>query len=168
MKKILLPSSISAFLAFTIALILSSCAENSMSQRYMNLKVVNTFCDNILTENYQVALDVLHEDLEFEFMGICTICKKYDREGFEKDWFMTVIPEVLPDGIVINKVNQMADDEWVVTTFVGEAMAANGEYNNRYAMVMKLKDNKIVFFQEYQSDLLAETALFKKEVVDIE
>ncbi len=36
------------------------------------------------------------------------------REGFEKDWFMTVIPEVLPNGIVINKVNQMADDEWVV------------------------------------------------------
>ena len=167
-KKILLPSSISAFLAFTIALILSSCGDNSMSQRDMNLKVVNTFWDNILTENYQVALDVLHEDLEFEFMGICTICKKYDREGFEKDWFMTVIPEVLPDGIVINKVNQKADDEWVVTTFVGEAMAANGEYNNRYAMVMKLKDNKIVFFQEYQSDLLAETALFKKEVVDIE
>ena len=161
MKKILLPSSISAFLAFTIALILSSCADNSMSQRDMNLKVVNTFWDNILTENYQVALDLLHEDLEFEFLGICTICKK-------KDWVMTVIPEVLPDGIVINKVNQMADDEWVVTTFVGEAMAANGEYNNRYAMVMKLKDNKIVFFQEYQSDLLAETALFKKEVVDIE
>ena len=24
---------------------------------------------------------------------------------------MTVIPEVLPNGIVINKVNQMADDE---------------------------------------------------------
>ena len=81
---------------------------------------------------------------------------------------MTVIPEVLPNGIVINKVNQMADDEWVVTTFVGEAMAANGEYNNRYAMVMKLKDNKIIFFQEYQSDLLAETALFRKEVVDME
>ena len=81
---------------------------------------------------------------------------------------MTVIPEVLPDGILLNKVNQMADDEWVVTTFVGEAMAANGEYNNRYAMVMKLKDNKIIFFQEYQSDLLAETALFKKEVVNTE
>jgi hypothetical protein len=34
-------------------------------------------------------------------------------------------------------------------------------------MVMKLKDDKILFFQEYQSDLLAETALFEKEVVDM-
>ena len=158
MKKILL---------LAIALVLSSCADNSMSHKDMNLKIVNTFWDNILTENYQVALDLLHEDLEFEFMGICTICKKYDREGFEKQWFMTVIPEVLPDGIVLTKVNQMANEEWVVTTFDGKAMAANGEYNNRYAMVMKLKDDKIIFFQEYQSDLLAETALFEKEVVDM-
>ena len=155
------------FLTILSIFFLTSCADNNMSQREMNLKVVNTFWDNILTENYQLALDTLHEDLEFEFMGICTICKKYNRETFESDWFMSVIPEVLPNGIEINKVNQMADDEWVVTTFEGKAMAANGEYNNRYAMVMKLKDNKIIFFQEYQSDLLAETALFKKEVVDI-
>ena len=141
--------------------------DGHMSQKEMNLKVVNTFWDNILTENYQVALDTLHEDLEFEFMGICSICKKYNRETYESEWFMGVIPAVLPNGIEITKVNQMADDEWVVTTFNGKAMAANGEYNNRYAMVMKLKDNQIIFFQEYQSDLLAETALFKKEVVDI-
>ena len=75
MKRILLLS---------IVLVVSSCADNSMSQRDMNLKVVNTFWDNILTENYQGALDMLHEDLEFEFMGICTICKKYDREGLKK------------------------------------------------------------------------------------
>ena len=37
------------FLTFLTVLILSSCADNSMSQRDMNLKVVNTFWDNILT-----------------------------------------------------------------------------------------------------------------------
>ena len=58
--------------------------DDHMSQKEMNLKVVNTFWDNILTENYQVALDTLHEDLEFEFMGICSICKKYNRETLSK------------------------------------------------------------------------------------
>ena len=43
------------FLTLFTVLIVSSCADNSMSQRDMNLKVVNTFWDNILTENYQVA-----------------------------------------------------------------------------------------------------------------
>ena len=61
MKKILL---------LAIALVLSSCADNSMSQKDMNLKIVNTFWDNILTENYQVALDMLHEDLELSLIHI--------------------------------------------------------------------------------------------------
>ena len=78
--------------------------DDHMSQKEMNLKVVNTFWDNILTENYQVALDTLHEDLEFEFMGICSICKKYNRETYESEWFMGVIPAVLPNGIEITKV----------------------------------------------------------------
>jgi len=43
-----------------------------------------------------------------------------------------------------------------------------GEYNNNYAMVMRLKDEKIIFFQEYMSDLLAETRLHMKKIVDIE
>jgi hypothetical protein len=33
-------------------------------------------------------------------------------------------------------------------------------------MVMRLKDKKIIFFQEYMSDLLAETRLHKKKIVD--
>ena len=75
MKRILLLS---------IALVISSCAENSMSQRDMNLKVVNTFWDNILTENYQVALDMLHEDLEFEFMGFVPFVKNMTEKVSRK------------------------------------------------------------------------------------
>ena len=56
----------------------------------------------------------------------------------------------------------------VVFTIVGEADGINGEYNNNYAMVMRLKDKKIIFFQEYMSDLLAETRLHKKKIVDID
>ena len=44
----------------------------------------------------------------------------------------------------------------------------NGEYNNNYVMVMRLKEGKIIFFQEYMSDLLAETRLHKKKIVDID
>ena len=40
-------------------------------------------------------------------------------------------------------------------------------YNNNYVMVMKMKDGKIISFQEYMSDLLAETRLHMKKIVDI-
>ena len=101
-------------------------------------------------------------------MGICEICKKYNKETYESTWLNEVIPAVLPNGITLNITNRIAGGDMVVFTIEGEADGINGEYNNNYAMVMKLKDNKIIFFQEYQSDLLAETALFKKEVVDME
>jgi ketosteroid isomerase-like protein len=40
-------------------------------------------------------------------------------------------------------------------------------YNNSYAMVFKMLDGQILDFQEYHSDLLAETRLHKKAVVDL-
>jgi hypothetical protein len=132
-----------------------------------NIKVVDAFWENILT-NPSVSMDLLHDDFQFEFMGICEICQKYNKETYESEWLGKVIPEVLPNGILINITNRIADKDWVIYTVEGEATAINGDYNNNYVMVMKLKDGKIIFFQEYMSDLLAETRLHKKKIVDIE
>ena len=40
--------------------------------------------------------------------------------------------------------------------------------DSNYVMVMRMKDGKIVSFQEYMSDLLAETRLHMKKIIDIE
>ena len=115
-----------------------------------------------------VVSQLIHEDFEFEFMGICEICKKYNKETYESIWLNEVIPAVLPNGITLNITNRIAGGDMVVFTIEGEAEGVNGEYNNNYAMVMRLKDKKIIFFQEYMSDLLAETRLHKKKIVDID
>ena len=47
-----------------------------------NIKVIDTFWENILT-NPKVSMDLLHEDFEFEFMEICEICQKYNKETYE-------------------------------------------------------------------------------------
>ena len=131
-----------------------------------NLKVVDTFFANVLT-NPEVAMELIHEDFEFEFMGICEICKKYNKETYESVWLKQVIPGVLPNGIKLNITNKIAGGDMVVLIIEGEAEGINGEYNNNYAMVMQLEDKKIISFQEYMSDLLAETRLHKKKIVDI-
>ena len=131
-----------------------------------NLKVVDTFFANVLT-NPEVAMELIHEDFEFEFMGICEICKRYNKETYESVWLKQVIPEVLPNGIKLNITNKIAGGDMVVLIIEGEAEGINGEYNNNYAMVMQLEDKKIISFQEYMSDLLAETRLHKKKIVDI-
>ena len=131
-----------------------------------NLKVVDTFFANVLT-NPEVAMELIHEDFEFEFMGICEICKRYNKETYESVWLKQVIPGVLPNGIKLNITNKIAGGDMVVLIIEGEAEGINGEYNNNYAMVMQLEDKKIISFQEYMSDLLAETRLHKKKIVDI-
>jgi|TARA_B100000941_G_scaffold114258_1_gene80261 ketosteroid isomerase-like protein len=131
-----------------------------------NLKVVDTFFANVLT-NPEVAMELIHEDFEFEFMGICEICKRYNKETYESVWLKQVIPGVLPNGIKLNITNKIAGGDMVVLIIEGEAEGINGEYNNNYAMVMQLENKKIISFQEYMSDLLAETRLHKKKIVDI-
>ena len=131
-----------------------------------NLKVVDTFFANVLT-NPEVAMELIHEDFEFEFMGICEICKRYNKETYESVWLKQVIPAVLPNGIKLNITNKIAGGDMVVLIIEGEAEGINGEYNNNYAMVMQLENKKIISFQEYMSDLLAETRLHKKKIVDI-
>ena len=132
-----------------------------------NLKVVDTFFANVLT-NPELAMELIHEDFEFEFMGICEICKKYNKETYESVWLKQVIPGVLPNGVKLNTTNKIAGGDMVVLIMEGEAEGINGEYNNNYAMVMQLKDKKIISFQEYMSDLLAETRLHKKKIVNID
>ena len=131
-----------------------------------NLKVVDMFFANVLT-NPEVAMELIHEDFEFEFMGICEICKRYNKETYESVWLKQVIPGVLPNGIKLNITNKIAGGDMVVLIIEGEAEGINGEYNNNYAMVMQLENKKIISFQEYMSDLLAETRLHKKKIVDI-
>ena len=126
---------------------------------------VRAFFTNIILSFVPIGSSI---DFEFEFMGICEICKKYNKETYESTWLNEVIPAVLPNGITLNITNRITGGDMVVFTIEGEADGINGEYNNNYAMVMRLKDKKIIFFQEYMSDLLAETRLHKKKIVDID
>ena len=59
--------------------------------RANNIAIVDTFWENILT-NPSVSMDLLHDDFEFEFMGICDICQKYNKETYESVWLGKVSP----------------------------------------------------------------------------
>ena len=88
-KKIILSI---AFLLSTVSLY----AGDYKNLEANNIKVVDTFWENILT-NPDVSMNLLHEDFQFEFMGICEICQKYNKETYESVWLGKVIPEVLPN-----------------------------------------------------------------------
>ena len=151
---------------FSMTVLASCSSQNQNNVREANIEIVDKFFATVLTEPEKTK-DLIHEDFKFEFMGISSLSGViYNKDEYFDVWLGEVIPQVLPTGIELTVVGKIADEEGVVFQVEGEAEGINGEYNNRYAMVFKIKDNKIISFEEYTSDLLVETRLYKKEIVD--
>ena len=158
--------NILAIVLFSMAVLASCSSQNQNKESEANIELVDKFFATVLTAP-EKPKDLLHEDFKFEFMGISSLSGViYNKDEYFDVWLGEVIPQVLPTGIELTIVGKIADEEGVVFQVEGEAEGINGEYNNRYAMVFKIKDNKIISFEEYTSDLLVETRLYKKEIVD--
>ena len=145
-----------------------SCQQSNKIDYPNNVAKIDKFFELVFT-NPDAANDLLHEDFTFKFMGICEICKSYSKETFIRDWIKKDIPAVLPNGIRLETIRKIDGGDNVVFLVKGlDAVGVNGDYNNNYAMVFQFKDGLIFDFKEYHSDLLAETTLHKKKIVNIE
>ena len=145
-----------------------SCQQTNKIDSPNNVAKIDKFFELVFT-NPDAANDLLHEDFTFKFMGICEICKSYDKETYVRDWIKKDIPAVLPNGIRLETIRKIDGGDNVVFLVKGhDAVGVNGDYNNNYAMVFQFKDGLIFDFKEYHSDLLAETILHKKRIVNIE
>ena len=131
-----------------------------------NVEIIDKFFSSVFSDPV-VAKSLLHDDFSFQFMGICTICKSYDKDTYISDWLGKDLPVVLPNGVELDIVRKIDGGRDIVYIVKGKAQGINGTYNNNYAMVFKMLDGQILDFQEYHSDLLAETRLHKKAIVDL-
>jgi ketosteroid isomerase-like protein len=59
----------------------------------------------------------------------------------------------------------IADENGVAVIMEGDAEGVNGEYDNKYVFVYKFEDGKIISINEYNSDLLVATRLYKNKLV---
>ena len=97
-------------------------------------------------------------------MGICTLCTNADTDSFFNE-FLPEVGRLIPEGIALEVIDTIGDSDSVVLRVSGKAKGINGTYNNNYAMVYTFADGKIISLNEYHSDLLAETRLYKKQVI---
>ena len=154
------------FLLAVLALFATQTAVADHHEKKSNLEIFDKFLATVFTDP-AVAKSLLHENFSFQFMGICTICKSYDKDTYISDWLGKDIPAVLPGGVEFDIVRKIDGGDDIVYIVEGKAEGINGSYNNNYAMVIKMLDGQILDFKEYHSDLLAETRLHKKAVVDL-
>jgi ketosteroid isomerase-like protein len=149
-----------------VILLITFCCSFLMQSQ--NVAKVDKFFELVFT-NPDAANDLLHDDFTFKFMGVCEICKTYNKKTYVSEWIKKDIPAVLPNGIRLETIRKIDGGDDVVFLVKGhDAVGVNGDYNNNYAMVFQFKDGLIFDFKEYHSDLLAETKLHKKKIVDVE
>ena len=129
------------YLIISLLTILSSCSVNDKSLD--NLNNAQSFLDNIIT-NPEKAKSLLSNDFSFAWMGIIEQGGKlWNKENLFNEYFATIIPEILPNGIILKTVDSISDENGVAIIQVGDAEGKNGEYDNNYVWVFKFKDGLI-------------------------
>jgi ketosteroid isomerase-like protein len=154
----------------TILLLLStlySCNEKE-SKSEANLKMAQLFFDNLFT-NPEVSKSLLHNDFTFSWMGIIEKGGVlWNRDNLFDEYFKNIIPEILPNGIVLNTVDTIYDENGVAIIQEGDAEGKNGEYDNKYVWIFKMKDGLIYSLREYNSDILVATQLYDYKLIAID
>ena len=127
------------------------------------------FLDLALSENPKSAQPLTHPDFTFTFMGETEISNiAFDREAYFDDWIPNVVGALLPNGITLTTTDMIGDENGVAVIMEGDAEGINGEYDNKYVFVYKFKDGKILSINEYNSDLLVATRLYKNKLVPLD
>ena len=154
-----------SFVLLISTLIISCSVTKENSVKKKNLEMAQSFLDNIITDP-QKAKSLLHEDFTFAWMGIIEQGGKiWDRENLFDVYFKDIIPEILPNGIILKTVDAISDENGVAIIQEGDAVGKNGEYDNKYVWVFKMKDGLIHSIREYNSDILVATQLYDYKLV---
>lgn len=154
------------YLIISLLTLLTSWSVNNKSLN--NLNNAQSFLDNIIT-NPEKAKSLLHDDFSFSWMGIIEQGGKlWNKENLFNEYFATIIPEILPNGIILKTVDSISDENGVAIIQVGDAEGKNGEYDNNYVWVFKFKDGFIYELREYNSDLLVAERLYDYKLIKLD
>jgi ketosteroid isomerase-like protein len=62
----------------------------------------------------------------------------------------------------------IADENGVALIQTGDSEGINGEYDNQYVFTFKMKDGLIHAVEEFNSDLLVATRLYRNELLPLD
>jgi len=144
---------------------LASCSTLQDPQRSRNIAMAEDFFNKALSFDPYTAQDLLHPEFSFAYMSQLPISNvNYNRDTFFTVW-LPIVGSLAPKGIVLESVGTIADEHGVALIMTGDGEGINGEYDNAYVFIFKMEDGKIHSLEEYNSDLLTATRLYRNKLV---
>ena len=121
---------------------------------------------NALKQYYRSVVSKSYSSQEKARIEAAKISKKL----FDFNKFELIGTENLPleKGIVLNTIDSISDKNGVAIIQEGDAEGKNGEYDNNYVWIFKMKDGLIFSVREYNSDILVATKLYDYRLVPSE
>ena len=155
-------------LLISLSIVTSCNTKKQSSQEDFNLEMAQKFLDNIIL-NPEIAKSLLHDEFTFSWMGLIEQGGKiWNKDNLFNEYFKTIIPEILPNGIILKTIDSISDNNGVAIVQEGDAVGKNGEYDNKYVWIFKMKDGLIFSVREYNSDILVATQLYDYKIVPLE
>lgn len=126
-----------------------------------NKELAIRYLNGIFSLNAEEAATLMHEKFEWIFPNITMRHKQFDKTSSLD--FIDKILSVLPNGIECDIQEITAEASRVAVAIEGRAKTIDGDdYNNRYHLLLYIKDKKIIRHIEYLDSYLAAKVLGPK------
>ena len=157
-------------LPILLAILITSCSTDTVdNNRQYNIDLAEDWMDNLfIHSDFASARSQMHSEFTFTYMGITeTGGIPYTKDVFIND-YLPIVGELLPNGIVLTTTDVIADENGVALMQTGDSEGINGEYDNQYVFTFKMKDGLIHTVEEFNSDLLVATRLYRNELLPLD
>jgi uncharacterized protein len=126
-----------------------------MSSLENNKQVARQFFEAMGGGDPSILKTILDPACTFNIPNTSCLGGSHNLQDFAKIGQM--LGAACPDGVKLEVVGLTAEDDRVACQVEGSAKTADGgEYNNRYHMLLKIKDGRIYETHEYMDSLLVE------------
>lgn len=126
-----------------------------MSDLEKNKQIVRDFINALSTGDMPGLMRVLDPGVTFNLPNTGCLGGSLSMQEFGK--IGALLGAACPNGVALELVDMTAEDDRVSCRVNGRAKTVDGgDYNNRYHMLLKIRDGKIVETHEYMDTLLVE------------
>jgi ketosteroid isomerase-like protein len=132
-----------------------------------NKREVEQFIACLSRADYDALFELVHPDVTWRIPGRAAEAGVFHGAAEVREKVFARLSRLLDGPLVLHIDALIAEGDWVVARAHGEGRRRDGApYRNRYSLVYRLRDGRIVELEEYFDTSRAAVELFGKRLVE--